>query len=1550
MAEPLNINLVERTQDRNISTGTNSQLPGQSLIRLQAYQSSPGDIDDDLLLRWTVPNITTTGFTLSVAYISADGQGNFRNRSADNYIFSLGGYPPNPDIIKTSGEYRVYTVNTSNPFTIQLRSNEDNSTVNTGVNIQALQSEDIDVLFTPNYIGGDINYAPTNIAVSATRNTLVTNVRTLTVNAYQDEGGVLYPIAPDFPIAWQFSNITDSTVNVQASSNFSTDTSSIPVGLNFNPIDLPTEYRLVTTPSVCCSFFEIATNDRIPNGVDGAGLTQDLSSIRVVLSANYENINRAPTNITVSAIALDNRYFIRSLTAAVMQNYNGSDFVLADGSSQVKWEFDSSKIWATRPNGQRYTSNTLSAVSAVNVLYFYTSATTYDFTTRGPKICAFDIKATGAATNTNDIYTFSFDEFPNLQVNAFINFENSNFSSYFYRLTSTSPFVGTIRAGSSYYNLNTNLNSNSHNIWYTLNNIPTLSSRFIPEERNFICNTPTVSSVQIYLSSTTPVDLQSNINLKWYTPHIFVATISAIFVTGFPKADFIGWPGSYFKDKTTLDYITTAKNNISASPGMFFYGEGHTDTITLSALTASNVTSYLWSIGNLSATNNRITNLTQTSSMLLLQLSSTRNMDVRIPVSLRVVNTDFPVTTPSHFYNDTTGIQETYPYFASTITLSGTPALNSNKFRESIWIRPYDTPPYTFDPGIKRIEILPSDGTNVRFTGKYFIDPVLFRCYDKYGLIWKWSEICNYNQNDFFGKWQDTESTATYTKKWRNEGGLTPVFDTIPVTCSASPVYWTLSSNTGWPQPYLFQTTASNTFPYHLRVQDFGTNLLTVSYYTSTSITVNVQQTLTCYISVDGGDWLPSDKKISETFIAYVGTNPDVRLYTPNRYVLTGSKVIFENLTTQKQFISSMSIDFEDGNPPLTGVDPYSSFYETTYNTPGKKTVNVTLNTLYSADGQVTTSIQPLTDIVNVVTRYEDVFPNEYRSITSPVVLPWAQQPVVGSNDWATTDNINSCFKKFYENLEYLESRGKAYSDTYSDYFGYLGSVPTSAVNPNACLSWTWEDLDCLNTALNYQVTWKDVLSGDNELDIGSWVKCGQWSNHVVRISDLTPNCLGLYDLEWRWRSRKNSAAVQTTWSNTKLNARYSKKWYYEPSFSSQGIVCSPGAWQVNLPKLDKYYTTIANPTVQAKCISYGITSKNNILYVAQKTQIKLLSSDHIANFFDYRDTVDGVINFSNIKNIHLDKDNKIYILDNLLSQIIALTYEPDTPGDNWKIFTTFGGYGGRSSTNKFNDPNDFYIDQANNIWVCDTGNKCIKHFSNTGTWIKTITDSKLDNSPPLSLATDSDKNVHVLTKDNILVYSYTGEYITSYDYKSYVTGEPRKIIASYSKEILYVATATEVIKFFRNGVFTGYIINNRPDIENITCLYQDEFRNLLIGTDDKILKFADLMIIQKLKGSSPNKYWTLKDIYIDEEEYVQNWVYTKAFQRLWDNIEIFRNSLYYKNTEMCKMYTPPAYTKDKITIGQNELVTSTVVNRVLGYLWENFTSIVKYFDPSCKM
>ena len=106
-------------------------------------------------------------------------------------------------------------------------------------------------------------------------------------------------------------------------------------------------------------------------------------------------------------------------------------------------------------------------------------------------------------------------------------------------------------------------------------------------------------------------------------------------------------------------------------------------------------------------------------------------------------------------------------------------------------------------------------------------------------------------------------------------------------------------------------------------------------------------------------------------------------------------------------------------------------------------------------------------------------------------------------------------------------------------------------------------------------------------------------------------------------------------------------------------------------------------------------------------------------------------------------------------------------------------------------------------------------------------------------------------------------------------------------------------------------------------------------------------MVLKSIKGPLPKSYWPLSNLFIHKDEYVQNWVYNKSFQRLWDNIELFRGSLYFNETN-CKGYKPPTHSKEQIIIGQNEIVTSAVVNRSIEYLWSNFESLLSYFDPNC--
>jgi hypothetical protein len=327
---------------------------------------------------------------------------------------------------------------------------------------------------------------------------------------------------------------------------------------------------------------------------------------------------------------------------------------------------------------------------------------------------------------------------------------------------------------------------------------------------------------------------------------------------------------------------------------------------------------------------------------------------------------------------------------------------------------------------------------------------------------------------------------------------------------------------------------------------------------------------------------------------------------------------------------------------------------------------------------------------------------------------------------------------------------------------------------------------------------------------------------------------------------------------------------------------------------------------------------------------------------------LDDLFAFRDIRGIAIDSQNKLFVLDGTLNRVASynVDFTDPVPLD---LFLTWGGFGTSKSTQGFSKPNDISIDMFDNVWVADTGNKCIKGYSNTGTWLITIIDSNLRISPPISITTDSENNLHCLTQTGVRVYSQQGAFVFEYTFTDTVSEDtkPLKINSNYNKEMIYIVFNNTVARYFRNGVYAGRLIDNKTCATNIKDVYQDEYRNTLVVSGDKILKYVDLMELESIKSSLPKTYWPLNNLFIHSDEYVQNWVYNKSFQRLWDNIELFRGSLYFNETN-CKGYKPPTYSKEQIVIGQNEIVTSAVVNRSIEYLWSNFKSLLSYFDPNC--
>lgn len=1602
----------------------------------------------------------------------------------------------------------------------------------------------------------------------------------------------------------------------------------------------------------------------------------------------------------ISATNFNNNYFTRYLNTSLVTYTTTSTGALI-GNQLIYWTFPTFAVAYSAatltPNnrypafpagslgGINFLSGAVAAVSSLSTLYFTFTATSYKDSTESYTLCSLPINCTlisplsytGASP-----YIQIFDTFPEVDLDVYINYENTLNSSFFYRLTSTNSYPVTANFTSSSFDQLSS--TNIYRVTYTLNNSAAANANNLPT--SFVRTLPGVSSIGITVSALSADNSYS----PWYTPHIIEQALSANFVPYFLSASFIGFTDTVFSDNKIYKVDSSNFANVLptlAKPliaGLEFLGEGHVANITLSAGPDSRIVNYNWNIGAPVAGASALTfntfpfsavsynyynelsslvdsgTLTTTNSIVTAIVDSTPSVSEVLPITLLVTDNTFfrSSSPPTIFYDDLNGTPSFYSYFSSTLNISGTEDSANTPIRKSIVIDTYDTSNYILYPNINSNIYLPPNGSPFYYESNFtpLTASTNVPCYDKYGLIWNWSTLLSANvaslntgiaKSSAFvapSSWSMTQfvsscgttlntlstivvsSSGSLAKTWGYEG-VQQAATLSPVSITGTGISWSIKTN-NWTYPIIpFTNNATTTFDYTLQLSGAGTTTTTTGgtlpTYIDTAISLEAQQTVTAYVSSAAfafspavNDYIPRDILLTPSTIITAVGQPRSIFYTPNRFVLTGSNIIFENVSTKSNFISSFKISFDD--VPSFSIPASATTFTVSTCSIGFKNLTVTSYTTYPNLPVIVTTFP---NIVEVVAQYDVISPLEYRTQNSPIVLPWSVLPQIGSNDWVNDDNINSSISKIYDNLQYLNSLGKTYSNTYSDYFGYLAPVNYNTINTPAitaiekitCPRWTWENLNCNITPRN-NITWT-TLSGTN-IDCGTWqdqicyyrytVPAIYYPEQVVTVSTslptpapkpytvsfrsgqkftvpdgvnsititafgggggggganessgykggagqvvsgtitVTPGDIltigiggggtgganynngggagrrGVNDVDSNFNGGPggNAGGVFTSgagggggaatfvklngktiivaagggggggggmWSpgqpqNT--NNRFSPG-NLRPSYTNSGrggngadagqkvdggggggggggyrggvgggarigpqssrsnigdlggasgtdgqnlipvrftarsgvnggiqngglggkgsvtikytvtplprysvytnlinqftiyntldtytvldvlstapidvaataapntIVCEPGTWNVNIPGLDdKYNYPFNGDVVNSQCIYTGIVSKNNTLYTTLPTQITLLSSDYNATVQGIRNTLDDVRRFNSIQNICLDSAGKIFVLDGILNQVVTLTVDDK---NNWEVFNSWGGFGFASAHSRFNQPRDIHVDQLDNVWICDTGNNAIKHYSNTGTWLQTINDTYLKQNTPISITVDGQQILHVLTKNgNILTYDYAGNYITSYSYTAHTTSAtPRRICASYSREMIYVALDTQVLKFFRTGVFAGYIIKNQPGVTNINSIYQDEYRNVLITTDNIILKYSDLMQLLPKQGDLPPYYWKLDDLLIDKNEYVQNWVYTKSFQRLWDNIEYTRNTLLYTNNN-CQSYTPPPYDKSKMIIGQNEILTSTVVNRVIGYLWSNFYTLIKYFDPNCK-
>ena len=482
----------------------------------------------------------------------------------------------------------------------------------------------------------------------------------------------------------------------------------------------------------------------------------------------------------------------------------------------------------------------------------------------------------------------------------YLNYENTINSTCFFRETASAEYTTTLRAMSAledatyWYCLNTD--STKYQLESLLNSYNSVN---IP----LVCTSPGVSTITVFCSGK---------NTGWSQYYTFAKTMSVVFLDALPVADYISWPSNYFE--TGVSVINLDYTNYERSRGVSFYGEGHTENITFSALSSDTTNyEYTWMLTLTSEPIHNATVLTGQTVNDVVTLTGTRfntpagvrasasiksvkGKELYIPVELKVTipNTLLNLQAPNYYFDDITGEKKQYSFYYSTSSDT-----QPNRYRENIHVKCYEPLKIKLEHKIPS-PILMSDREEAIFdiNLKAALRGIeLDECLGLYGEVWKWSTFYRGDPvSDLPYTWSDVSSGGQFKKKWRKQSA-TSITNIIrsPVRHTVTKVQWSITSQ------YWKSNIIDNNFDYisYLPLPVVVDGQLDIPYHfdnkKDSMFTVEVTAWYDTVIpllpNVNGVtfDWNTVSSSTTASLTGNIYTTPSVVLYPNNKYVLQTS-------------------------------------------------------------------------------------------------------------------------------------------------------------------------------------------------------------------------------------------------------------------------------------------------------------------------------------------------------------------------------------------------------------------------------------------------------------------------------------------------------------------------------------------------------------------------------------------------------------------------------------------------------------------------------------
>jgi len=735
-----------------------------------------------------------------------------------------------------------------------------------------------------------------------------------------------------------------------------------------------------------------------------------------------------------------------------------------------------------------------------------------------------------------------------------------------------------------------------------------------------------------------------------------------------------------------------------------------------------------------------------------------------------------------------------------------------------------------------------------------------------------------------------------------------------------------------------------------------------------------------------------------------IQTLPPLKLYTPWTFALTGQPVWVQSISASYDRIK---IDWGDGysTPVLSAIYQKDNFFTHSYSTASDTPYTV----LVSAFNDSAPSVKNITSL-SARFYIQGSFPaidldNYTKSLGINIDLPYSKNDIeVGSNEWAVANNINAALEKIDTNYRYLDtvsrSIKKSPNFTIIEWLGDLIAYPTWNTLISGSNTYTSISSSYLGVTPGTIIDFKSYSSGKSAPDYYNYYALSNGSiqirennftnTPVLTLSSVVP---GVTNFNARtvevsgnslYLLAESIPALGTGSGNTattlyRFNLNYNT--------NSISLINQIGGAKGNIS--DPYTFNNAPAPSDIKAI-------NNKIYVgdigngcvkvynSSLTYTNTISASNLSDYnvspFDIDRTNENVFILGKIKKPNTPVITSIVSSVSAVDSTIYTQYQvtwnhdgerlaindpipPDTYIPNFEIW-------GKVGDNPYTKIDSIY----SNVDALNSPKLTTYIFTTTSTYssfkIKALGfysnfDSDLSSSivVPNKNAFPSPYNVFVFDKNSNLLNTYNISEVPS-------TASVKKLLIDPTSTFFYVVTESYLYKYTTTGLFVNRISNPSKEVntlgiaEDIVTAFIDDRCYIHITTPTRVFKFIDLPLTTELYNKSlvSSYYSPLSTYNIGENEYIQDWVYNRAINRIYNNHEVLAKNINAKyvvnvdnNSNLISFFARELSGGDTVDslsatessfIHSNEIVSSAVVNRTLDYIYNAQRAILSAIKP----